>query len=300
MLRKIFFLILLTFNVLVFSQTLGSNLDKDRMNLGDVATLRIKVFNLNGKDVESAPLKKLLPFHFEILKDSISKSEKEYERTVQFQIFEEGNFKIPPLDFKINGITQKTIPYDLQVVNPAKNGDQLNDIMKNKEINLTLHDYWNMYKFYVLAALILIALIFLIVQFIKYFKRSKNSPKATTNKTLKELDALKKKKYIESGNYRLFYVELIEITRNFLTEQYHIPANVLLTDDLIDYLKNHNTISPENEKTLEDILQRSDLVKFAKTFPDEQIMRKDWQDVRDFVKRSVKDLELENLIRKDV
>ncbi len=300
MLKKTVLFLMMTLHVWGTAQTLGSHLDKGKMYIGDVATLRIKVFDLNGKDVESAPLKKLLPFHFEVLKDSIIKTQKEYERIVEFQIFEVGEFQLPALEFRINGQLQKTIPYTIEVSNPAKQDDQINDIMQNKEVKLSIGDYWAKYKFYILAAITVIAIIFLIMVFIKNRKAEKNSPKATTNKALRALDALKKKKYRENGNYRQYYVEMADITRNFLSEQYQIPAHVLLTDDLIDYLKNNNTISPENEKIVESVLLNSDLVKFAKTFPDELTMDEDWSKLREFVKNSFKDLELEKLLRKDV
>jgi hypothetical protein len=55
----------------------------------------------------------------------------------------------------------------------------------------------------------------------------------------------------------------------------------------------------ENEKVVEEVFLRGDLVKFAKTFPDQKTMENDFADIREFVKRSSKDLEFENL-RKDV
>jgi len=94
-------------------------------------------------------------------------------------------------------------------------------------------------------------------------------------------------------------VELIDISRKFISRQYHLPADVLLTDDLIDLMKKNNTISQENEKVVEEVFLRGDLVKFAKTFPDKEAMEKDFANIREFVKRSSKDLEFENL-RKDV
>ena len=282
------------------AQTLGSNLDKRTLALGEVATLKIAVIDLQGKNVLSAPKNELLPFHFEVLKDSISKSDKQYERIIQFQVFEEGVFKIPALEFKIDGKLQTTIPYQIEVVNTAKEEDQIADIMKNKEISLGFKDYWDLYKWYVLGFLLLVALLFILYKIVRYAKSQKTSPKATSNKTLKQLEVLRKKKYIEKSEFRLFYVELIEITRNFLSEQYHIPANVLLTDDLVDFLKLNNTISIENEKLVEDVFLRGDLVKFAKTIPSEKTMEQDFQNIREFVKRSTKDVELENLTRKDV
>ncbi len=298
--KKILFSLFISLGFLGFAQTLGSNLDKKTLALGEVGTFKVSVFDLQGKDVVSAPKNELLPFHFEELKDSISKTPEVYERVIQFQVFEEGTFKIPALDFKIGGEVFHTVPYEIEVVNTAQKGDQINDIMQNKEVKLDAKDYWDLYKWYVLGFLLFIAVVFVVYQLVKYAKRRKNSPVVATNKTLKALDQLKKKKYIETGNYRAFYVELIDITRGFLTQQYRIPADVLLSDDLIELMKNHNTLSPENEQIIEDVLLRGDLVKFAKTLPDQAMMEKDWKDIRAFVKRSSKDLEFENLIRKDV
>lgn len=293
--KKLTLLLFILLNLLGFSQTLSSKLDKETLALGEVGILRIQISNLQSKDVQSAPKNELLPFHFEEVKDSISKKADTYDRIIEFAIFEEGNFTIPELEFKVNGRVLKTIPYQIEVINTAQKGDQINDIMKNKEVNLDVQDYWQLYKWYILGALIVLALIFVIYQLIKYGKRRKDSPVVMTNQTLRELDQLKKKKYIETGNYRSFYVELIDISRNFITKQYKIPADVLLTDDLIDVMKMNNSISPENEKIIEEIFLRGDLVKFAKIFPDQENMQNDFDQLKTFVKRSSKDLEVEQL-----
>lgn len=267
--------------------------------LGEPNTFRIRIENLGNKDVVSAPKNQLLPFHFEVISDNIKKEENLYERTVEFAVFQEGKFTIPALDVKVGDEVLHTIPYEVEVVNTAKKGDQINDIMKNKEVKLDIKDYWELYKWYILGLLILLALIFVIWQLVKYGRKRRSAPVVMTNQTLKELDALKKKKFIENGDYRSFYVELIDISRRFLTKQYRIPADVLLTDDLVAYMKQNHTISEENDKIIEDVFSRGDLVKFAKTFPDQPTMEQDFEAIRSLVKRSSKDLELENL-RKDV
>lgn len=293
--KKAILLILIFAQVFGYAQTLGSKIDKQTLALGEPGTFRIHISNLEGKDVQSAPKNELLPFHFEEINDSISKQLDTYDRIIEFAVFEEGSFTIPALDFTINGKLFKTIPYDIEVINTAQKGDEINDIMNNKEVNLDVTDYWQMYKWYILGVLIVIALIFIIYQLIKYGKREKSSPIVRTNQTLKQLELLKKKQYIEDGNYRSFYVELLDIARIFITKQYKIPADVLLTDDLIDVIKLNNTISPENEKIIEDIFLRGDLVKFAKVFPDQENMQTDFDQLKTFVKRSSKDLEDEQL-----
>lgn len=293
--KRLFLLLFSFFYVIGFSQTLSSKLDKETLALGEPGNLHIQINNLQAKDVQSAAKNELLPFHFEVIKDSISKQTETYDRIIEFAIFEEGTFTIPPLDVKIGGKLYKTISYQIEVINTAQKGDEINDIMKNKEVDLGVQDYWQMYKWYILGVLILIAAAFIIYQLIKYGKRRKSDPIVMTNQTLKELELLKKKKYIEDGNYRSFYVELLDITRKFITKQYTIPADVLLTDDLIDVMKLNNTIAPENEKIIETIFLRGDLVKFAKVFPDQKDMQSDFDDLKTFVKRSSKDLEIEQL-----
>ena len=291
---NIFFFFLL--GVLAFSQTLSSNLSKDKIALGEKVTFRISVNNLKGRDVISMPKNELLPFHFEETKDDITKTFDNYSRTIEFQIFDEGKYTIPPLEFSINGEVFKTIPYEITVYNPVNADEQISDIMNNKQVELGWKDYWEMYKWYVLGTFIVIALLFVFLGMFKNGVFGKNNKeKLSIHKTLLDLKNLEKKKYAENGNFRMFYVELIDITRDFLTKQYRIPADVLLTDDLIDLMKKTNRISTENEKVVEEIFLRGDLVKFAKTFPTKELMQKDFGEIYDFVERSTVDIEAEHL-----
>ena len=291
---KIFFFFLLS--VLAFAQTLSSNLSKEKIALGEKVTFRVSVNNLKGRDVISMPKNQLMPFHFEETKDDITKTFDNYSRTIEFQIFDEGKYTIPPLEFSINGEVLKTIPYEITVYNPVNADEQISDIMNNKQVELGWKDYWEMYKWYVLGAFIVIALLFVFLGMFKNGVFGKNNKeKPSIHKTLLDLKNLEKKKYAENGNFRMFYVELIDITRDFLTKQYRIPADVLLTDDLIDLMKHTNKISTENEKVVEEIFLRGDLVKFAKTFPTKELMQKDFGEIYDFVERSTVDIEAEHL-----
>lgn len=279
-----------------FSQTLSSNLSKDKIALGEKAYYRVSINGLDGKSVVSKPKNELLPYHFEEVKDEISKSLDLYTRTIEFQIFDEGTYQIPELEFNVNGQILKTIPYEITVYNPANDRDQILDIMNNKQVKLGVKDYWELYKFYFLGALILLAAVFLFLVFFKkgFFRKDKKQ-ELPINQTLTKLKKLQQKKYIQQGNYRLFYVELLEITRSFLTKQYYLPAEVLLTDDLIALMKKTNRISEPHEKLVEEILLRGDMVKFAKMLPNEEIMEEDFKKIYDFVIHSAEDLEAEHL-----
>ncbi len=294
-LKKTFFFVIILLGFMVQSQTLGSKVDKETLALGEVGTYTVYISGLQGKVVNSAPENELLPFHFEEISDSVAVSAERYERIIQFAVFEEGTYTIPALEFNIGGSVQRTVPYELKVVNTAQKGDEINDIRKNKEVTLDAVDYWDMYKWYIIGVLALLILIITIIFVRRYLAARKTSPKVMTNRTIRELEELRKKKFIERGDYRSYYVELIDITRKFISRQYAIPADVLLTDDLIEVMKRSNSISPENEVIVENVFLRGDLVKFAKTFPDREMMEKDFNDIREFVKRSSHDLETEQL-----
>lgn len=294
-LKKTVFFVIILLGFMVQSQTLGSKVDKETLALGEVGTYTVYISGLQGKVVNSAPENELLPFHFEEISDSVAVSAERYERIIQFAVFEEGTYTIPALEFNIGGSVQRTVPYELKVVNTAQKGDEINDIRKNKEVTLDAVDYWDMYKWYIIGVLALLILIITIILVRRYLAARKTSPKVMTNRTIRELEELRKKKFIERGDYRSYYVELIDITRKFISRQYAIPADVLLTDDLIEVMKRSNSISPENEVIVENVFLRGDLVKFAKTFPDREMMEKDFNDIREFVKRSSHDLETEQL-----
>jgi hypothetical protein len=234
-----------------FSQILSSSVEKKTIALGEVNHIVITINNLNNEKFLQLMKMSLLPFHFEEIKDSIAQTTDVYYRRIEFAVFDEGKFTIPELEFKVNGKILKTIPYEIDVINTAQKTDQINDIMNNKEVKLEAKDYWELYKF-IFSRHCGDCLIIAIIMFIKWGRKPKDSPVVVaTNQTLKELDSLKKKKYVESGNYRSFYVELIDISRKFI--KIPLPADVLLTDDLIDVMKKNNTISQENEKIVEEV-----------------------------------------------
>lgn len=293
--KRLFLCCFLMLSWVVFGQTLSSQLSKSTLILGEEGEFKINISNITGLEVQAAPKNELLPFHFEVLSDSIQKTPNLYTRTVKFQIFQEGKFKIPPIEIKAGDKVVKTIPYEVEVINTAKKGEEINDIMNNKSVKLDIQDYWDLYKFYILVGLAVIASIILIIMVLKWGRAKKSSPVVRTNQTLKELENLKNKKYIENNDFRSFYVELIDISRNFLSKQYGFPAKELLTDDLLEYMKGKNNISEENEKVLATVFERGDLAKFAKVIPTQEEMEGDFNNIKEFVKRSYKDIEFENL-----
>lgn len=144
--KKIFLLLSFFICVNSFAQLLSSKLEKTTLALGEVNHFVIKIDNIKSSAVVTAPKDELLPFHFEEISDSISINANTYERKIEFAVYEEGVYKIPELEFKVGEKVLKTIPYEIEVINTALKEDQINDIMKNKEVDLEAIDYWQLYN----------------------------------------------------------------------------------------------------------------------------------------------------------
>ena len=295
MMRKWLFLMGIIMGNLIFSQTLSSVLDKDKVMLGEKNTITIKIQNLQGEIIQTAPKNELLPFHFEEISDVEKLQNDTYERKIEFQILEQGAFTIPALEFKVGETVLKTIPYTIEAMNPYHADDEIEDIVGNEQVRLTWADYWEMYKWYGLLALMGIALVISVIGLYRYFSRPKDAPKSLINNTIKALEQIRKKNYIRKGETRQFYVELLEVMRNFIWVQYKIPANVLLTEDLLAVIKESNIISENNEARLVEVFKTGDQVKFAKIYPKEESMQRHWEMMKQVVKDSLNDIETEQL-----
>jgi len=280
---KKYFLLFFLGTAFGFAQQFSTSLDKQKIEIGETAVFKVKIENLNQKNVISAPKNGLLPFSFEETKDSISEKPNSYERIIEFTIYEEGKHSIPALEFKIGEEIYRTTPYEIEVINPTQQGEEINDIMPNEEVELSLSDYWEMYKNYFFGGLVILGILGFVFLFIFNRKVKNLRVENPALKTLKKLEQLKGKNLIEKNEYRLFYVELIEICRGYLADNKHIPADILFTEDLIDLMKSKHYISDEEIEVFEKVLTRGDLVKFAKTIPEKKTMESDFDSIKNII-----------------
>jgi len=83
----------------------------------------------------------------------------------------------------------------------------------------------------------------------------------------RDLDQLKEKKMWESGDPKLFYTRLTEISRHYIERQYGIPAMERTTEEILDAFRRSNTEDALLDEMLQELLELADLVKFAKEDP---------------------------------
>lgn len=129
--------------------------------------------------------------------------------------------------------------------------------------------------YWILPLLILLALI--VVQFIRYKKANKVQPKvkevSLKDRTIIAIESLEKRKMWEDGLLKEHYVELSYIMRSYLSARYQL--NLLEKTTVETKLLLHQVgLHPETIDTLLVILNQADMVKFAKSQPDEMSILK--------------------------
>ena len=87
-------------------------------------------------------------------------------------------------------------------------------------------------------------------------------------KALKQLTDLEKENVLSRELYDVFYSTLSDILRRYVEEQFGIRAPEMTTEEFMQYLRKSSELNPQQKQSLEQFMQASDLVKFAKYRPD--------------------------------
>lgn len=119
---------------------------------------------------------------------------------------------------------------------------------------------------------------FIYIQFNRHKKATKEIKKADKGLSLKErtvlaIDALDQQKLYLNGQLKQHYVELSFIMRSYLSARYNLNLLEKTTIETRLLLRNEG-LHPETIDTLMTILFQSDMVKFAKSQPDEMSILK--------------------------
>lgn len=115
----------------------------------------------------------------------------------------------------------------------------------------------------------------LVFALIWMYRQKKRDPEIFSIKPLepahivafRDLDRLKTGKLWESGQVKLFYTQLTEITRRYIERQYGVPALERTTHEILEAFRVSNTEDPLLDEMLMELLELADLVKFAKEDP---------------------------------
>jgi hypothetical protein len=205
--------------------------------------------------------------------DTVKKDDK-YELIKRYGLtqFDSGRFVIPRMAVLINKkpVYSDSIAVAVQGVVVDTLKQKMYDIKPISQVEET-SDWWK----YVLVFLALIAIGMLIYFLIKKYQKKKieeETFKTPIEKATSLLNILEKKELWQHGDVKSYYSELTDIVRNYIEEALEIPAMESTTFELIAGLKATSTkkrlrLSAETIKSLESVLEKADLVKFAKSKP---------------------------------
>jgi len=194
-----------------------------------------------------------------------------YRQELALQSFDTGRFSMPSLAFaSLQGDTFYSDTIALAFLGLTL--DTTNAIFDIKE-PLDVPFNFAEAKPYILITLALLLLIILIVFLVKkYWKKPTDVEQEIILipcevEANDALNALQAKAYLSKGLVKTHYIELTEIVRRYFDREFEIDTLESTTDETLDLLKQVH-VTPILLKQISELLREADLVKFAKSTPD--------------------------------
>ena len=196
--------------------------------------------------------------------------------------FDTGKFLVPKLKVKFNkkDIFTDSLLVEVANVKVDTTKQKLYDI---KDIIATEEktNWWQLLAI-VLGIAALGALAYYLIK--KYKNKETKSEEIDTRSPLEKANAnlqqLDNKHYIQKGDFKNYYSDLTDIARRYIEEELKIPAMESTTSELVHSLENiiqskKIKVSREVLTNLNQILQKADLIKFAKSIPNQDEISQD-------------------------
>ena len=134
------------------------------------------------------------------------------------------------------------------------------------------------YIWFVLGGLVFLGLVYLLLKYLQDNYRNRSKVNGSGGQdivelepahliALRRLESLKQQQLLEEGEFKLFYDQLSEITREYMENRFQIKALEMTTEEFLSNLGSEDFLNSDQKKAVAEFLQYSDLVKFAKHQP---------------------------------
>jgi hypothetical protein len=201
------------------------------------------------------------------------------KQVLRITSFDSGLHYIPPIEFELASAEiesrKRTRSIGIMVVNPFEDVDPQKGIVDIKSPIDTPFKLSELYRFlpWILGGL---ALILLIAGGIWFYLNRRNPLKAFISEkpkepahviALRKLDGINKEKPWQKGQVKQFYSNISEIMRHYIEDRYGIAAPEQITSEILQSLRQVDLPDDNVMMKIKQILELSDLVKFAKYEP---------------------------------
>ncbi|MBC7188339.1 MAG: hypothetical protein H5U38_15040 [Calditrichaeota bacterium] len=279
--------------------TVESKVDRATIYIGDRIVYTVTVKRTADVVVEMPSLGANLGM-FEIRDYAVKEPSKQGDLITEqteyvISTFETGEFEIPPLTVRYHTAADttrrelRTEPIKITVL--SLNPDQAGDIRDIKPPLEIPRDWGRLLRRAGVGALALLLLAAAVVAFIRYRKgkgllpRKEKPPRPAHEVALEELDALVRSGLLEKGETKQFYSELSEIVRRYIEGRFYVAALEMTTGEVLQAME-EAALGSEERELLRELLELSDLVKFAKYLPGAQENERAVHLAYDFVERT--------------
>lgn len=204
-----------------------------------------------------------------------------YTFTYQIAAYKTGALAVPTLN------TLPALPVTIQsVVTQDLKTAAIKDIADPLHLSIN-------WKPYILSGLGLIVLIVGMVCAYKKWKKKTGQGlfsepvidlRTPAQKAREALDALKEKNYLAKGQTKIHYLLMTEIMKQYFSELFHASLADMTTDECLQFLR--SKCDEQTLRRIKNLLQSSDLAKFAKYSPTDPENEENWERAFDVIKRT--------------
>jgi hypothetical protein len=292
--RKLFFILFtLILSLFCFGQKAIITLDTNAILIGEQISFKIECVDIE-KAINWPLFNDNIVDGIEIISrseiDTISNSNTDkntYSFSQEYLItsWDSGAYYIAPIKLNSNLSTEGLL-LNVMSVSTDQNSE-IKDIKEPLDAEYEFKDF----MIWIILLLTIILIVYLLKKYV--FNTKDKVEKKIIKKiipahitALKELNHIEQKELWQSGKIKQYHSGISEILRKYMEHRFQFIALELTTDEILSHIKNN--ISREEYVELQQVLQRADLAKFAKSKPNEEENKQSMELAKRFVDKTKK------------
>lgn len=279
--KNIFFqvILLILFSNVAISQNVEVvvKLDTNKIKIGEQVVLRMKVLAPEGDVVEFPILKDTLVKGLEIIDmnesepENVGDSKISYSRDYTLTSFDVSKYTIPSYLITIKNKGHNSVLRSKSLVLSVESV-KVDKQKAFKDIIAPINTPLNFMEIlpYFLIGILFVVIVLLILFFYKRYRKKLNDGVPLIKKedahivAFRDLNEIKSNKLWTQVDDKEFFTRLTEVLRSYIEDESGVAAMEMTSPEILCEIKDNDLFSDKIRKLLTEILENSDLVKFAK------------------------------------